>query len=89
MVGAIASVDRDLIGASSATPFCPGTVALYTRGAIAAVVGTVAFLRGGIPVFVRPVVIFTELHHSANKRYLGTRSGRALRWVQHEERRGR
>jgi len=82
LVGAVAPVHgTDVIDASSATAFCTGTFALYSRGAIAFFDGAVALFRGGVPVFGRSVVFFDELHHSADKRCPGTGSRRALRRV--------
>ena len=66
---------------AASLPSVTEPVAFYTRGAIALFDCTVAFLRGGIPLFIRSVVFFDELHHSANKCYVGASSRRALRGV--------
>ena len=70
-------------------PSAPESAAFYTSRAVALFVCTVAFFRGGVSIFVRPVVFFGKLHHSTDECDWITRRGSALRWVQHEEHRGR
>ena len=75
-------------------PFDPRIESLGLGGTIAVVIAvlfycTVAFFRGGVSIFIRSVVFFRRLHHSADECDWITRRGSALRWVQHEEHRGR
>ena len=70
LVGANTSLHgTNVISASGANAACSGTFAFYPGGAVAVFLGAVAVLRGSLPVGVRPLVFFDELHDSADKRH--------------------